>query len=146
MVPGLYKGSKNYGYFADYASHYIHAPRDMTIEEIEADEKSCVESVAMAIALGFDGIEIHTGLRFGKIRIVGKAAPATGRPNCIYVMSFRGCIEGNTIKNGGAMVGTRGGVGHNQRVVYGGVMRGYGFLGISQRLKAQQIGKADALT
>ncbi|MFH0727681.1 MAG: NADH:flavin oxidoreductase [Pseudomonadota bacterium] len=46
-------------WFADWGAHYIHPPREMTIEEIKADERTYVESAAMAIAAGFDGIEVH---------------------------------------------------------------------------------------
>ena len=61
MRQNLSKGQKactDY-WVSDWADHYSHPPREMTIQEIHDIERTYNESAAMAIACGFDGIEIH---------------------------------------------------------------------------------------
>lgn len=62
MYANLTKGQKACSdyHISNWAEHYRNAiPREMTIEEIKNDQKTYFEAAAMAVAFGFDGIEIH---------------------------------------------------------------------------------------
>lgn len=43
----------------DWSTHLLGTPREMTVEEIRADQKSFVRSAELAVLAGFDGVEVH---------------------------------------------------------------------------------------